>query len=66
MMMENVILGSNRKVYVFQILKTLLPQQYVNMFINKLINNQRIYLELLEDGVVMKYSDFDDYIAKNT
>ncbi len=46
------------------ILKSLLPQQYVNMFINKLINNQGIYLELLEDGVVMKYSDFDDYIAK--
>ncbi|MBU2709203.1 hypothetical protein KCM76_24620 [Zooshikella marina] len=47
-------------------LKYLLPKQYTDMFINKLMNNQGVYLELLQDGRVLQYNNFDEYTDKIT
>lgn len=47
------------------VLRSILPPEHVGMFIAKLLSHQGIYLELLESGVVNKYSNFGEYISKN-
>jgi hypothetical protein len=46
-------------------LKSAAPLQYGDMLINQLINNKGLYLSCSSDGVVNKYSSFNEYCSKN-
>jgi len=47
------------------ILKAVIPARYCDMLINKLMSNQGLYLTCSKNGIVTKYSSFDEYVTKN-
>ena len=47
------------------ILKTVIPSQYCDMLINKLVKHPGLYLACSKNGVITKYASFDEYIANN-
>ncbi len=59
----NFILKSKHQCLSY--LKKILPQQFRDMFINKLLNNPGLYLTCSNTGNINKYVSFSEYIDKN-
>jgi len=48
------------------VLTAAIQPEYSNMLINRLVENQGLYLTCSEKGKVGKYYSFDEYLAKNS
>ncbi|WP_353898147.1 hypothetical protein [Aliikangiella maris] len=53
------------KKSAIEMLKKVLPEQYSDMLINQLVDNQGFYITCDDKGVVSKFGSFDDYLATN-
>jgi len=50
---------------MFGILQAVTPKQYRDMFINKLLNNQGLYITCSDTSIITKYASIGEYIDKN-
>ena len=53
------------KRHCWEVLKKVLPSEYVNKVINNLVENAGIYIHCDEAGRITKYSSFDEYLEES-